>query len=902
MRDARNACLPARLTLWRGVALAGLSVAGALAAGCGAIRTGSIPFMPQSKYVDVGGRKLTREELDWSQRVKELGAAVRINPQDSVSYVTMGELFQSKGHYELASQLYIEAIKIDQNLDSAHYNLGVLALAENNPEDALKHLGKAEALSPLDAKIFHRKGQAYEGLGRLPEAVKAYDQALKLDPEYTPAYLDKARVHFRSGRLKEAEDVCRAAIAHVPKKVPTAKAGDDRSELLKMIWPGGEPVVKPDTALEEAHYDLALVLRMQGRHREALDALLPVEKTEHCRADVQLLKARLQESLGDRTGAVATLETLRKDFPSNAEIPRSLARLYQAGGQSDLAMRTRLEAAELDHSDRALQLEAAKDAQTRKDFARQVAVYERLVRIDPSDVETRRGLALAYDQMGIERQAALTWQEVVNRVPKDLTARRRLGMLYADLPGFQGRAILQFKTVLEANPRDTEVHRKMGELYLASGSLPESEKHLRKAVELAPGDAAARHMLGRLLVQQRRSEDAAQEFRKALELDPKRVEAHYELARTLTAIDRREDAIAPMEAYLKAKPDDVDARRFYADTLRDLNRREDAVKQYNTIAELRPRDASNAMELARLATLLGQQGDAAGLYENIIEKNPSDVNALRSAARIYQEQKQPLRAMYCWQRLLKLKGGDEEGLASLAACYRDIGDDEAAIRTYETLGHADAWRNVAYLRLKHNERAEAIAAYRKVIELQKADSEARVALAALLQKSGKDEDREQAIALYQELLLISAKDHKARLNLANLLCESSRFAEAQEQYEQILRADPAHAGAHVGLGVILRKRGRIKDAQEHYQAAVKTDPNSKLAHYNLGVLYDYYLEDQAKAREHYDTFLRLGGDAALLEDKPAKQDSKPVEGSGIPAPADAPKAPVTASGLDKKAE
>lgn len=862
----------ARLRWWA----AGIAAAAVFVTGCGAVRT-SIPFLPQSKYVEVGGRKLTREEVDWSQKVRELGTGIRVNPKDSVSYVSMGELFQSKGHYELASQLYIEAIKIDPNLDSAYYNLGLLALAEENYSDALKHLQKARELSPLDAKIYQRTGCAYAGLGNNLDAVKNFDEAIKLDPEYTPAYLDKAKVFFAQKRFPEAEEVCRKAIANVPKKLPTTKAGDDRSELLKMIWPGGEPEVHPDTAMEEAQYDLALCLKAQGRSRQALDALAPAEKTEFCRLDVQLMKSRLQEALGDRSGAIATLELLRKDFAQQAVIPKSLARLYDASGQAELASKTRLEAAELDQSDRNLQLEAAKDAIAHKDLARQVAVYERIVRIDPSDLDSLRALAKAYDELGIARQAALTYQQVVTRVPGDVATRRRLGILYADLPGYQGSAMLQFKAVLANNPRDAEVLRKQGELYLQAHNFSEAEASLRKSIEIAPNDARAHAVLGDLLVLLRRGEDAVAEYRKCLELDGKLVEANYALARTLVTVDRREDAIKPMETYLKAKPEDIEARRFYADTLRDLNRRDDAVKQYSTIAELRPRDAGNAMELARLATLLGQPADAAGMYESIIEKNPSDPNALRSAARLYDEMKQPLRAMYCWQRLLKIKNGDEEAMASLAANYRAIGDDDAAIKTYETLGHADAWRNAAYLRLKHNDREKAIAAYRRVIELQKADVGARAALAGILKTSEREEERDQAVQLYKEILQLSPKDAKARLNLANLLCENSRYAEAQEQYEGLLRDDPNNLGAHVGLGVILRKRGRAKEAEDHYLAALKTDANSKLAHYNLGVLYEYYLEDASKAKEHYDAFVRLGGDAALLEEKKDSGTVKPGE-------------------------
>src|SRR5208283_2597753 len=163
-------------------------------------------------------------------------------------------------------------------------------------------------------------------------------------------------------------------------------------------------------------------------------------------------------------GSLATLQLLRADFPEMAEIPKRLAALYQKTGQPQLAAKTRLEAAELDQSDRELQEEAAKNAAQLKDTARLIAIYERLVRIAPEELRYRRQLAQAYDDAGIAREAALAYQEVVNRAPEDLAARRRLAFLFAGLPGFQGRAVLQFKQYLQTNPNDAEVHRRLGEL------------------------------------------------------------------------------------------------------------------------------------------------------------------------------------------------------------------------------------------------------------------------------------------------------------------------------------------------------------------------------------------------------------------------------------------------------
>src|SRR4051812_7762275 len=59
----------------------------------------NLPFLPQSKYITVGGRRLTREEVAYYQKIKDLSYATKVNPRDAVAFNAIGELFQKKGNY-----------------------------------------------------------------------------------------------------------------------------------------------------------------------------------------------------------------------------------------------------------------------------------------------------------------------------------------------------------------------------------------------------------------------------------------------------------------------------------------------------------------------------------------------------------------------------------------------------------------------------------------------------------------------------------------------------------------------------------------------------------------------------------------------------------------------------------
>jgi superkiller protein 3 len=837
----------------------------------------SIPFLPPSKFVEIGGRKLTRTEVAYYKKIKDLSYATKINPRDAVAYNAIGELFQKKGNYSLAKELYLKAIDIDATLSEPHHNLGQIYLYEDRFNGAVDELQKARKLSPDDARIRHRLGMAKAGLAKPQEALKEYDEAIALDPEYTPAYLEKGKLLYSLHRYAEATATCRAALAKAPKIEVSTVAKEVRGPgLLDKVLPTGQEEEAPKTYRQEAAFDLALCLKAQGQFREALAVLVQSENAPVAQSDVQMLKARLLDATGDSAGAITTLQTLRTAFPNMAEIPKRLAKLYQKTNQLDLASKTRLEAAELDHSDRELQEEAARYAEQKKDSARAIAIYERLVRVDPDNMKYRRLLAKAFDQTGILRSAALAYQEIVNRDGDDMATRRRLGILYAELPGFAGRAQLQFKVVLEKNPQDAEVHRKLGELLLSSPTTyGEAELHIQASLRANPNDAQAYQNLATLQGGQQRFEDAVTNYRKALQLDPKLSVAQINLAKVLLTLKRNEEALVPLKAYLAAHADDEDAHRLLAEDYRDLGRKEDAVKEYEAIDALKPAEVQSKMELATLQTGMGKQRAAVGLYESILEKHPADLNALREAGRLYGEMKMTLRSIYCWQRVMALKPGDLEAQSKLASQYLAIGDEDAALARYEAVGKsgdAEAWKSAAQLRLKRKERDAAIDALKEALKIKNTDPEARRSLAALLMNSQSPEEKDEALRLCKELTELNPKDYRAHLNLANLYSEFNRLSEAQDEYETILHDEPGNAAANLGVGVVWRKRGQYQKAIDCYTKALETDPKSAVIHYNIALTYDFYLKDAAKAKEQYALYVQCGGDRKKVPDLTAPGD------------------------------
>jgi len=95
------------------------------------------------------------------------------------AYNNLGSLLQGVGEFQIAENVYREAVKIDPNFAIAHYNLGMTCKAR----------------------------------GKFPEAIAAYETAIQLNPNYAQAYQNLGVVWLKRGQIRESVEAFGRAIA-----------------------------------------------------------------------------------------------------------------------------------------------------------------------------------------------------------------------------------------------------------------------------------------------------------------------------------------------------------------------------------------------------------------------------------------------------------------------------------------------------------------------------------------------------------------------------------------------------------------------------------------------------------------------------------------------------------------
>src|SRR5688572_2428888 len=80
------------------------------------------------------------KERNFNAAVEQLEKATKLLPRHAQAWNHFGLAHHGAGHAEQAQRAYKEALRLDINLGPARYNLGVLALEQNDIGAALEHL------------------------------------------------------------------------------------------------------------------------------------------------------------------------------------------------------------------------------------------------------------------------------------------------------------------------------------------------------------------------------------------------------------------------------------------------------------------------------------------------------------------------------------------------------------------------------------------------------------------------------------------------------------------------------------------------------------------------------------------------------------------------------------------
>lgn len=187
-----------------------------------------------------------------------------------------GLFHHRQGQLALAMERYVEALQGDPTNADALYYVAVIACEDGQYQQGIDLAKRAIEVGKPQARVHNLMGQAYDRLRQPLEAIKAYDAALALDPNFAAAHGNRASILADTGFPDEALKAYDRALAL------NANSGADwlnRGTLLHDMGKLDQAVESYERALAlapdlpEAHAGRGVALMGLGKLDDALEAL-----------------------------------------------------------------------------------------------------------------------------------------------------------------------------------------------------------------------------------------------------------------------------------------------------------------------------------------------------------------------------------------------------------------------------------------------------------------------------------------------------------------------------------------------------------------------------------------------------------------------------------------------------
>lgn len=407
----------------------------------------------------------------------------------------------------------------DENFQKAVklFNEGQDAHEKKDLNTALKLYEEALKLFPDFPEAEFQRGNALQSLGKIDEAEKSFRRALELREDWSLPMTNLGVILVEKGVFKEAETLLLQAIEQ------------DGANFLAY------------TALTE------LRLRTAARPevlKELLNKLKILTTQARAPASIWASRAALENALGDRAEAKKSLQ-------------RALA---------------------LDAENRNALLELGEIALAESDNEGAMQIARKLQKIAPNSISTKLFLARALVANGKSAEAVLFLEEIRNPTAEIIELKNKI-------TASNSESVAELEKQLEKDAKNASALGKLCNL-LRVENPPKALDYCKRAYEIEPTNLNYAVGFGAALVQAKQYEAAVTFLRRVLEIAPENATVRANLATALFQLKRYQEAISEFRWLTDKQPDLAIAYYFLAICYDSLALYLDAMANYQQFLKL----------------------------------------------------------------------------------------------------------------------------------------------------------------------------------------------------------------------------------------------------------------------------------------------------------------------------
>lgn len=376
-------------------------------------------------------------------------------PDKAVSYLNLGAVYQRKGDFASAMTNYQKAQSLDSSNPVMKINIGSLYLVQGNCQKAIDIFNEVILSHPKDKLAYLYKAKAYWQLKNYTEAVKNYEEVLKIDPKDAQAksemldsisnmadiqafsYFDKLIAQFPND-----EEILKAYGNVLLKKKYFAKAVLQYQKVL--VADGSD--IGTYIALSQAYqglydFDNAIKTIDNGIFKNPDDKKLPACRAEILESKDDMLVKKAFE-LYSKKDYVKAIETYLLIKDPEKDVFTYIGACYQNLGKYKEAAENYSKALALDPASVDVLCYMGNISCLQNQFEKAKTCYNQALLLEPENPDAKKGLTLvnkAYNEwllnQGISQYKAMDYKKALKTLSQLLTgdAQNAYGYYYRAL-------------------------------------------------------------------------------------------------------------------------------------------------------------------------------------------------------------------------------------------------------------------------------------------------------------------------------------------------------------------------------------------------------------------------------------------------------------------------------------
>jgi protein O-GlcNAc transferase len=360
-------------------------------------------------------------------------------------------------------------------------------------------------------------------------------------------------------------------------------------------------------------------------------------------------------------------------------------------------------------------------------------------------------------------QAAQALASVKGQEPQRVAARVNYAFCLLNL-GQSAQAKAELEACVSLAPKNVDALYMLSGLLIEAQSWAQASEHLQTVIQLQPGFLLAYPDLARTLCELQKFDDALSICERALSLNGGDVHLMLTQGNVFFAMHKFTQALACFDQVLVRQPGQPEVAHNKALVLEKLNREQEALVFAKHAVEAAQDNPAYIANYARMLASNGQSEEGRRLLEQALKRFANNSDLLKCAA-IYDEQ----------------AGRHEQALAGLDRVL--VGDAK----------NASALEQKAFVFLAMRSYGACVEAAQRALDLAPNLASAWNVMGMALTRSNRLEDAQDAL---EKALSIKPDFVDAISNLAALHKERGEIEAAIRSYDEVIKFNPVHVGAH----------------------------------------------------------------------------------------------------------